>query len=65
MTSYRWYGVFAKLLEQNGIDIKDIQLGTGNSKKNIGRLAQQIFKYPLLHAMDELERAEHDRDDDE
>lgn len=65
MASYRWYGVFAKLLEQNGIDIKDIQLGTGNSKKNIGRLAQQIFKYPLLHAMDELERAEHDRDDDE
>lgn len=65
MDSYRWYGVFKKLLEQNGIDIEDIQLGTGSSKKNVGRLAQQIFKYPLLHAMDELERAERDGGDDE
>ena len=65
MASYRWYGVFKKLLEQNNIDIEDIQLGTGSSKKNVGRLAQQIFKYPLLHAMDELERAERDGGDDE
>ena len=65
LASYRWYSVLAKLLEQNGIDINDIQLGTGSSKKNIGRLAQQIFKYPLLHAMNELERAERDGGDDE
>lgn len=65
MASFRWYGVFKKLLEQNGIAIGDIQLGTGNGRKNIGRLAQQIFKYPLLNAMNELERAERDGDDGE
>lgn len=65
MASYRWYGVFERLLNQNGIAVEDIQSGTGKSKKNIGRLAQQIFKYPLLNAMNELERAERDGDDGE
>ena len=33
MASYRWYGVFTKLLEQNGIDVKDIQLAQATARR--------------------------------
>lgn len=64
LASYRWYGIMRKLLQQNHIQVEEISFVAGNDKKNVCRLAQQIFKYPLQRAMEELDRQEEEGEEE-
>ena len=62
MVEYSWFQVMEKLLNRYGIEAKDLTLDDGNGEKSIFVMAQKIFKYPLLQALDEFSAREEDEE---